>query len=192
MTILTQSQFAIAFTHTRSEAGAQRDSLGQLITAAVDAPRFDHSAAGDARGLLVTAGSDLGVQDRLAFDELMLPEQLVEGDDLRLREATVYHCFRRLGTLDAALALDQPGFEAGIERRAWYSRDAARTIERLMNAEGHHLSIGVHAGFAPNRDGFARYRGQLWRLPDLIETGSGVIAAEDGRPLITSGAERVP
>ncbi|MEM8725389.1 MAG: hypothetical protein AAGE86_07695 [Pseudomonadota bacterium] len=191
MAVLKASQFAIAFAFARSEAAQQRNSLGQLVTAAVDAPRFDHSPDGDKRGLLTTAGSDIGTQDRVIFDPLMLPVTLTDSDDLREREATVFHAFRPDTGLPDIFDEDQDTFDAGIERRAFYSRDAARTIDRLMNLQGHHLSIGVQAGFAENREGFARYRGALWQLPDLIAANGGVLATDDARPLIMSGAELV-
>ncbi|MEL7784069.1 hypothetical protein AAG607_13665 [Citromicrobium bathyomarinum] len=189
MAILKQSQFALAFTLNRSESGRHRNAAGALVTAAIDAARFDYSEAGEPRGLLTTPGSDIGAQDRVAFDPLMLPAALTESTDLPDREATVYHAFRPLIDLAADLDRQQADFASTIARRAWYSRDAATTITRLLNMAGHHLAIGVHAGFAPNDDGFARYRGQLWRLPDLLQVDGGVLSTDAGRPLIASGAE---
>jgi hypothetical protein len=181
---LSQSQFAVAFDFARSVAAERRDATGTLVAAAIDTPRFDHSASGKPRGLLVTPGVELGSQDRVLLDELMLPAALVEEADLTAREATVFHTFRPF----SAAQLDQAQWSAGIERRAFYTREAKLVIEQLLRAAGHHLAIGVHAGFAKNRAGWVRFRGKLWRLPSRLHVGTGVLAGDETRDLITSGA----
>lgn len=192
MPILRASQFAIAFDFARSEAAAVRGEDGVVTTLAADQPRFDHDPAGKPRGLLVTPGSDIGGQDRSAFDPLMLPAALTEGDDQSAREATVYHAFVPLTasqTDGGVSAAPQDVFEAAIIRRAFYTREAARLIDALIRSAGHHLIIGAHAGFAENRDGFARYRGKLWQLPQGIRgDDSGALTSSADKPLITSGA----
>lgn len=187
MPILRASQFAIAFDFARSEAAAVRGPDGELATAPVDQPRFDHDATGRPRGLLVTGGTEPGGGDRTAFDPLMLPAALTEGEDLTAREATVYHAFVPVsaGIEDASA----DAFEAAIVRRAFYTRDAARLIDTLLRSAGRHVMIGAHAGFAGNRDGFARYRGKRWLLPVGISAGGDALASAPGKPLITSGAQ---
>lgn len=191
MAILRASQFPIAFAFARSEAGAVRGPDGVVTTQGPDLPRFDHDTAGKPRGLLVTPGSDLGGQDRSAFDPLMLPAELTEGADLTAREATVYHAFVPLAasqTEDGVSAASPEAFEAGIVRRAFYTREAARLIDALMRTAGHHLTIGAHAGFAENAGGFARYRGKLWRLPESLGVDGAALTSSAVKPLITSGA----
>lgn len=191
MPILRSSQFVIAFDFARSEAAQVRGADGVVRTAAAGEPRFDHDADGRPRGLLITPGADLGGQDRSAFDPLMLPAALTEGVDLKAREATVYHAFVPLAasrTEGGVSAATREEFEAGIIRRAFYTREAARLIDTLIRTAGHHLVIGAHAGFAENKDGVARYRGKLWQLPFGLKAGAGVLSAAPGKPLISSGA----
>lgn len=195
MPILRASQFPIAFDFARSEAAAVRGPDGVVRTLAADSPRFDHDSAGRPRGLLVTSGSDIGGQDRSAFDPLMLPAALTEGDDLKAREATVYHAFVPLSasqTVNGVSAATPAQFDAGIIRRAFYTREAARLIDALMRSAGHHLVIGAHAGFAENRDGFARYRGKLWQLPQGLGNDGAALTSSADKPLITSGALLAP
>lgn len=187
MTVLRASQFAIAFDFARSEAALVRGSDGVLAIAPADQPRFDHDAAGRPRGLLVTGGADLGGGDRAAFDPLMLPAQLTEGTDLTAREATVYHAFVPVSADIEGASAD--AFEAAILRRAFYTRDAARLIDTLMRSAGRHVMIGAHAGFADNRDGFARYRGKRWLLPVGLDVDGAPLASAPHTPLITSGAQ---
>jgi hypothetical protein len=189
--VLRANQFTIAFAFTRSEAADVREADGIVRTQAAGVPRFDHDPAGIPRGLLVTPGADIGGQDRSAFDPLMLPAALTEGDDQTAREATVYHAFVPLTasrTEDGVSAATREEFEAGIIRRAFYTREAARLVDALIRTAGHHLVIGVHAGFAENRHGFARYRGKLWQLPLGLGGADGALTSSPEKPLITSGA----
>jgi len=195
MPVLRASQFAIAFDFARSEAAAVRGPDGVLVTAPAGQPRFDHDATGRPRGLLVTPGAEPGGQDRSAFDPLMLPAELTEGDNQTAREATVYHAFVPVAaslTEGGVSAATPEQFEAGIIRRAFYTREAARLIDTLIRSAGHHLVIGAHAGFAENRDGFARYRGKLWQLPQGLGNDGAALTSSADKPLITSGALLAP
>lgn len=192
MPILRASQFPIAFDFARSEAAAVRGPDGVVTTLGANLPRFDHDTAGKPRGLLVTPGADIGGQDRSAFDPLMLPAALTDGADLTAREATVYHAFVPIAasrTEDGVSAATPEQFAAAIIRRAFYTRDAARLIDALIRSAGHHLVIGAHAGFAENRDGFARYRGKRWRLPEGVGVDGAALTSSPAKPLITSGAQ---
>ena len=178
MTILTSTQFDLAFLFARSEAAQFRNGAGALVTAAIDAPRFDHSAEGEPLGFLTGAGADLGGGDRVTIDPLMLPVALLTGELPGDRDATVFHHF------DAG---------AGAQRRAWYTRDVTATFDALLHQAGHHLELGVVAGFRPNAGsfgsaGFVRYRGAVWYLPELLGVTGGVLADLSDRPLIRSGA----
>lgn len=179
MTILTSAQFDLAFTFARSEAAQHRNGAGALVTAAVDAPRFDHDIAGAPLGFLTGVGADLGGGDRVAIDPLMLPAALLTGELPGDRDATVFHRF------DTG---------SGEQRRAWYSRDVTATIAALLHQAGHHLELGVVAGFRRNEDGrtaagFVRYRGEVWQLPELLGVTGGVLADLEDRPLIRAGAD---
>jgi hypothetical protein len=178
---LFQQDFGVAFDFSRSEAAAYLDGEGEEQTAPIDAPRFDHDGDGAARGLLITPGSDLGTQDRIALDPLMLPEALVDGPRLSDLEATVFHAFVPLGA--------DPWV---IERRAWYTRDARATIDGLLSQAGHHLDIGVISGFRANLGGFVRLRGHVWTLAGVLLDQAGgaalTTAADEGKPIIVAGA----
>lgn len=179
MPILTSAQFDLAFAFARSEAAGFRNGAGALVTAAIDAPRFDHSAEGEPLGLLTGAGAELGGGDRVTIEPLMLPEHVLTGELPGDRDATVFHRF------DAG---------AGEQRRAWFTRDVTATIDALLHQAGHHLELGVVAGFRPNLGsfgsaGFVRYRGAVWQLPELLAAGAGALADPEDRFVIRSGAE---
>lgn len=165
---LTSADFDIAFLFTRSEIATYRDAAGAMQNAAVDVPRFDHDPTGIALGLKVSLGSEIGGHDRPAIDPLMLPAEMTSG----AAEATVFHRF-------------DPG--TGEVRRAYYTRSARVTIDRLLAQIGHHREIGVVAGFRPIDNGMIRFGGNAWDPPALIAVGIQLI--EDGfdRPLIVSG-----
>ncbi len=183
---LTQADFDVAFAFTRGDPASYRDSLGAVQTVPPDVPCFDHDAAGTPTGLLVGPGNFFGGGDRVNIDPLMLPEALVSPGDPGAREATVFHCF------DAG---------SGIQRRAWYSRNAAATVDALLRQLGHHYAIGVIAGFrapvqassAADKEATIRYRGQEWLLPPLLLVRSAgvehLLAGADDTPLIACGAE---
>lgn len=179
---LHQDDLSIAFTFTRSETARYRDQYGYIREAPADAPRFDHDTAGASRGLLLTAGADIGGQDRIAIDPLMLPEAMIAGPRPIDRAATVFHAFAPLGAEPWA-----------IGRRAWYTRNAPALIDQLLGQQGHHLEIGVIAGFRANLGGYVRLRGQVWTLATGIAgNAAGAALATDvagAMPLIVAGAE---
>lgn len=182
---LKQSQFEVAFDFSRSEAGAYLDASGTQQAAAINVPRFDHSAEGAPLGFLVTPGSDLGRQDRTAIDPLILPEALVEGTSADEREATVFHSFIPAGSTTGV-----------IEHRAWYTRSAKALIDQLIGQSGHHLELGVLSGFRENLGGYVRFRGEVWNLTGLLtEKADGAALvntpAADAKPIIVAGAEAV-
>lgn len=181
-TDLTQAEFGIAFAFSRSEARTYRDATGGEQIAPVNVPRFDHDALGAARGLLLTPGLDIGTQDRIALDPLLLPEALVDGPLPADLEATIFHAFVPLAS--AAWT---------VERRAYYTRNAKVSIDGLLAQAGHHLEIGVVAGFRTNLGGYVRLRGEIWTLPTLVQgNASGAVLAVDAaaaKPIIVAGAE---
>lgn len=183
---LTSADFDLAFTFARSEAAVYRAADGSEAEAAIDAPRFDHDDLGNPRGLLISPGSDMGRQDRTAIDPLILPADIVEGEGAADRDVTIFHAFRPAQDGEP----DQTAFEAGIEYRAWYARDAAARIDALLRQPGHHLTIGVVRGFRPNSNGSVWYRGRFWQLPGAVRTGSAALTDGTGKPLIEAGAER--
>jgi hypothetical protein len=166
---LDQGDFDIAFAFTRPNAAAYRNAAGAIVLAGTNAPRFDHLSDGTPRGLLVQPGQQLGQADRVRLDPLMLPEDLLVG------RVTILH------------ALD---IGAGIVRRAWYSENAKATIDACMSIAGHHVSIGLIAGYRARQGskfepGFVRYRRLSWSLTRAIAaTQAAALADDDGRPLI--------
>lgn len=170
---LTSADLATAFVFGRSESGDYRDATGALVTAAPGVARFDHDAQGQALGLLVGAGTELGGGDRLAIDALALPADLF--DPLPLAgDVTVFHRF-------------DPG--TGEQRRAWYSRNVLATIDALMRQPGHHRELGVVRGFRENLGGLVHFRGAAWQLPRIMAAGATALGDGEGRALIQCGAE---
>lgn len=166
---LDQGDFDIAFAFTRPGAAAYRNAAGALVQAGINVPRFDHLPDGTPRGFLVQPGEQMGQADRALLDPLMLPAELLSD------RVTVLH------------ALDTG---TGLVRRAWYSQDAKATIDACLSIAGHHLSIGVIAGFRARQGsrfepGFVRYRRQSWSLTRALAASSlAALSDEDGRPLI--------
>lgn len=187
---LHQADLDLAFTFGRSESGAWRDGTGTVQTAAPGVARFDHSTAGDARGLLVAPGLEPGGGDRLTLDPLILPAAMlltgVAGEDGgSTGDVTVFHAFARKVADDG---------DWQVERRAWYSRNVVAAIDALLGQAGHHLALGVVAGFRERFEGadgpFVRYRGETWSLAGfLLGSATVPIGARPGVPLIEAGAE---
>ena len=181
--ILTPADFGIAFAYSRSEPAPYRDDAGVVRMAPADAPRFDHDENGRALGLLIGAGGDIGGRDRISLEPEMLPLTILPSPIMPKPPVTVLHCF------DSG---------NGEERRAWYSRDPAGTVNALMRQVGHHKSIGIVPGFLPNRlqpfgelpalRGYVRYRDQFWVLPGIFASDGKAITDGEGRPLLEAGA----
>lgn len=156
-----RSLFDAWFDFSRPTIAAYRNADGELVDAAIDAPRFDHDAAGRSLGLLVEPGDALGQADR----------SRLQVDAIGATVSTVLHA-----------RLDDSGT---LIRRAWYSRDPQRTIDSCLGQAGRHLSVAAVPGFRPNAGGFVRYRGVDWQLTDLLGAGAGrALGDEDGRALI--------
>lgn len=168
MADLDQRDFDIAFAFSRPTAAAYRNMAGQQLTAPVDVPRFDHDD-GLPLGLLIEPGLQLGQADRVRFDPLMIPEQMLTG------QVTVLH----------ALDMGQ-----GLVRRAWYSENVVATIDALIGISGRHAMIGVIAGFRERKGtrfeaGYVRYRAQSWYLTRALAASTTAVLTDDaGRPLI--------
>lgn len=175
-TDLAQSDFDLAFSFSRSEAAPFRDAQGNVQSAPQDTPRFGFGAAGDPIGLIISPGADLGGQDRVRIDPLMLPAGLVEPENAIEAAATIFHAFIPQGASE-------------VERRAIYSRNSAVSINALLRQSGNHLEIGVVAGFRENLNGVVRFRQQEWKLPGAVEAGDRILADGDGHSVISAGAE---
>lgn len=179
---LRQDDFAVAFAFSRSEASGYTGADGATHVAPIDAPRFDHDTAGAARGLLLTAGSDIGAHDRISLDPLLVPVALIEGPLPSDLEATVFHTFAPI-----------TGGSWTVERRAFYTRNALASIDGILSQAGHHLEIGLVTGFRPNLGGFVRLRGQVWTLPSGLagNRAEDALAADSAalKPVIVAGAE---
>lgn len=160
-----RQHFAAWFDFGRPTAAPYRDAAGAIVVAPVNAPRFDHEAAGASIGLLVEPGAELGQADRARL----------QVDAIGATIATVFH--------------ERRDPDGTIVRRAWYSRDPQATIDACLSQAGHHLRIGAIPGYrrrigAPGA-GFVRFRGVDWRLTELIDAGAGAAIGDDaGRGLI--------
>ncbi len=189
MTFLTSADFDLAFSFARPVAADYRDPSGTVQTADPGDPRFDHDALGNSLGLLTepssVLGAPIGSADRASIDPYILPLDLALATPPTGTPCTVLH---RFDPLDGN----------GEQRRAWYSRSPARTIDGLMIQAGHHRELGVLRGFAESlfdgTDLVVRYRGYSWKLPGVLVTEDGGSEALDGgddRPTTIAGAEAV-
>lgn len=156
-----QSLFDAWFDFSRPNVAPYRNGAGELVDAAIDAPRFDHDDAGASTGLIVEPGAMLGQADRARL----------QPGAIGATKATVLHAWS--------------GADGEIVRRAWYTIDPQATIDACLGQAAHHLSIGAVPGYRPNLGGFVRYRGLNWQLTDLLGAGGDIaIGDEDGRALI--------
>ncbi|WP_298173923.1 hypothetical protein [Novosphingobium sp.] len=178
---LRQADFDLVFAFGRSEPAAYRNASGVSATAAADTPRFDYDATRAARGLLVGAGVELGGGDRVQLEPEILPTALFDFVTPTACDATVFHCF--------APAVDNDADWLPV-RRAWYTRNAKACVDAIAAQAGHHLAMGVVAGFRTNVLGVVQYRGYAWTVAGLLLAGDAVIADALGRPLISSGASK--
>lgn len=161
---LTSADFAAWFDFTRPTQLPYLDATGAAQLADPDVPRFDHDDMGAPLGLLVERGAVPGQSDRAVLQAGVLASSVNT-------DCTVLHA----RTLD----------DGSVERRAWYSRDPAMTINAMMLFAGHHCSIGVIPGYRENKGGYVRYRGFSWMLPGFIATGDGPVLADDqDRPIL--------
>lgn len=174
-----RDNFGAVFSFTRSETAPYRNSLGALVQAGVNKPRFDHDTDGANIGLLLSAGTDLGGRDRARIRASILPDNLFDTITPGARDVTILHRYA------APVADDADRVEV---RHAWYSRNVKSAIDALLMQAGHHLEIGVLRGFRPNYSGMVRFRGHTWALAGVLMAGSAPLDDGAGRPLIVSGA----
>ena len=151
---LVDQPFGDTFTFVRDRAAECRDATGAVVEVAADAPRFDHTAEGQPRGLLVEGRPQFAAADRL---------EVIDGD-WAVAGGTILHEF------------ETPA--AVIERRAWYAPDdPLGAVRACLNAKGHHRRIAYVAGYLPNRGGFVRWRDLFWNLGGVVLADAGVALA---------------
>lgn len=167
MSKLVGYPFNDTFDFARPVEAAVRGSDGELATAAIDAPRFDHDLAGIRLGMLVGPGETLGQPDRCA---------VVAGDWEILGEATVLH--------EYAMA------DGTIVRRAFYTRDVRAMCNAVLRVDCHHRIIGAVPGLLKNKDGLVRYRERSWKLAAKLGTGVEGEQLGDGSGEMESGGDR--
>lgn len=143
MPALIKRPFAETFSFARATAADHRDATGTLVTAAVDAPRFDHGEDGTARGLLVDGGDALGAADRLAT---------VHGWE----------------TAGPATVLHEYEAEGAIVRLALYTLNVKATVDGCLRAQAHHREIKAIPAYLRNRGGYVRHDGRNWPLSGTI------------------------
>lgn len=154
--------FGDTFDFSRARTAPVRGPDGALTEAAIDAPRFDHTAGGAARGLLVEGRPQTGQADLLT----------VKTGDWTVARGTVLHEY------------ETP--EGELRRRAWYARsDPRSTVNACLAAKGRHRRIAYVPGHLPNRGGEVRWRDRFWRLGAALSAGPGeVVGAIPDVPLI--------
>lgn len=159
---LQSQHFPYWFDFVRLSSAPYRDATGAEATAAPGEPRFDHDAEGNALGLLVGAGETLGSGDRATLQAGVL-------DDATGEEVTVLHAYQG---------------DDGIERRAWYGKNARALVNGLVGSEARHVSIGVVPGYLENKGGYVRQRGESWYLANAIGVDASTALADGEQPLI--------
>lgn len=167
---LKQAFFPYWFDFGRATAGAYRNDGGELVTAAIDAPRFDHDEAGTSLGLLVETGVELGQGDLVTLQAGVL-------DDAAGENVTVLH----------ATYVD-----GAIVRRAIYSRQARASVNALLTGAAHHVSIAVIPGFLPNKagagePGYVRYRGFSWMLASAVAITDTLLLGDSSERTVVDG-----
>ena len=150
------------FDFVRLSPAPVRDASGVIVDAAPGEPRFDHDADGNPLGLLVGMGETLGAGDRASLQAGVLADAI--GD-----EVTVLHAVQG---------------EDGIERRAWYGKNARAIVNGLVATAEHHVSVGVVPGYLPNKGGYVRARGFSWYLANPIAVDASAALSDGERPLI--------
>ncbi len=164
MSALVDLPFVVTFSFARPIPADCRDKSGAVVTRAVNVPRFDHSAGGARKGLIVAAGPAFGRHDAISVRS---------GDWEMIDRATVLHEYE-----------DADGV---VQRRAHYSTRPRATVNACLKIAGRHRLIGAVADFLPNLGGFVRYRAAGYELGRAIGvTASVAIGDSSGRPLIES------
>lgn len=148
MGVLVGLPFAATFTFARTIAAPFRNSVGGIVTAPANVPRYDHSAPGERAGLLIESGGGFGRADALT---------VVAGDWADVNAATVLIEFRELET-------------GAIRRRAVYATDVRAAVNACLNTAARHLMTVAVPGYLPNLGGFVRYRAKDWPLGDALAT----------------------
>lgn len=159
---LVDQPFADTFAFSRARAAEYLDAAGLPAEAAVDAPRFDHTAEAVPRGLLIEGRPEFAAADRLS----------VQAGDWAVKGGTVLHEYETpAGT---------------IERRAWYAlNDPGSVVDSCLNIKGRHRRIAYLTQALPNRGGMVRWRDLLWSLGGFISAGGDdVLGAADDIPII--------
>lgn len=167
MGALVGKSFAQTFTFSRGIAGDYRSASGALLTAPVNAPRFDHSLEGMRRGLIIASGPGRGTHDSL---------RVVAGDWEARGPATL---------------MIEWESETGIARRALYTRNIRAAVNACTNMAGHLRKITAVAGYLPNlgsaeTPGYVRYRNASYLLGGALGGSPGFVIGSNGRPLIES------
>jgi hypothetical protein len=151
---LIKRPFAETFTFARPNAAQHRNAAGAVVTAAINAPRFDHEADGTAKGLLIEPGSDMGQHDAL---------ETVAGWDASVAKAMVLHEYDVGGE---------------IVRSAFYTNNPKAMADACLKIVGHHRELIVLDGWKRNRGGYVRFDGRNWYLGGALAINPGPLDTE--------------
>jgi hypothetical protein len=160
---LVKRPFADTFTFARNIAAQVRDANGALVTAAVNVPRFDHDATGNAKGLLVETGPSNGQHDAI---------KTVAGWDVGVSKGMVLHEYEQDGEL---------------RRIAFYTENVKAMADSCLNGAVHHRTLIVLDGWKRNRGGYVRFDGRNWPLGGALAVQPGPLAS----PVLVDGEGRI-
>lgn len=167
MPLLVDLTFAETFTFQRTRLADYIDAAGEPATATYNEPRFDHSAEGLPRGLLVESAWPPSESDVCRIQRL-------DWDGLTADRGTVLHEYETAA--------------GSIRRRAWYARrgEMADIVDVCLNTIAHHRLIAAVPVFLANRGGEVRWRDRFYELGGVLMADDvyGLAEAADTHPII--------
>ena len=146
--------FASAFDFARAGTASYRNSAGDVVTVAVNAPRFDHDGDGNPLGLLVE-----GRPDTTAPDHLAVKTSAIEPG----QAGTVLHEF-----------VNHMGVHKFI---AIHTDDGHATINARLACRGHHRRLVFFKASSPDAGGGVQWGGHLWSFPARLKSGADVLVS---------------
>jgi hypothetical protein len=159
---LVSRPFAETFDFARARPAPVR-SAGGPASVGPNLARFDHTAEGAPRGLLIEGWPQYQAADRLS----------VKAGDWAVAGGTVLHQVEVAGM---------------VQRRAWYSPGDPRPIANACLAgKGHHQLIAYVPQYLPDRGGFVTFQSRTFALAKILAAQPGFALAASADAIIKEG-----